>query len=60
MLSLSDNSQADVDGAFNSAPRQLLLDIDNPCFKQMASQIYPYELELNKANSINTEAPYLD
>ena len=37
-----------------------MLSIDNPCFKQMASLIYPYELELNKANSTNTEAPYLD
>ena len=26
----------------------------------MVSQIYPTELQLNKANSLNTEAPFLD
>ena len=43
MLSLSDNNQADVVEAFNSTSRYLdnLLNIDNPYFAQMVSQIYP-------------------
>ena len=62
MLSLSDNNQADIIEAFNSTSRFLddLLNIDNPYFKQMVSQIYPTELQLNKANFSNTEAPFLD
>ena len=61
-LYLSDNNQADVIEAFNSTSRYLddLLDIDNPYFKQMVCQIYPTELQLNKANSSKTEAPFLD
>ena len=43
---------------FNSTSRYLdgLLNIDNPYFKQMASQIYPTELKLNKANFFDTES----
>ena len=29
---------------------------ENPYFKQMVSQIYPIELQLNKANTFDTEA----
>ena len=62
MLSLSDNNQADVVEAFNSTLRYLddLLNIDNPYFAQMVSQIYPTELQLNKANPSDTQAPFLD
>ena len=62
MLSLSDNNQADIIEAFNSTFRYLddLLNIDNPYFEQMVGQIYPTELQLNKANSSETEAPFLD
>ena len=62
MLSLSDNNQSDVVEAFNSTSRYLddLLNIDNPYFEQMVGQIYPTELQLNKANSSDTEAPFLD
>ena len=62
MLSLSDNFQADVVETFNSTSRYLddLLNIDNPYFEQTVSQIYPTELQLNKANSSNTEAPFLE
>ena len=62
MLSLSDNNQTDIIEAFNSTSRYLddLLNIDNPYFKQMVGHIYPTELQLNKANSSNTEAPFLD
>ena len=62
MLSLSDNNRSDVVEAFNSTSRYLddLLNIDNPYFEQMVGQIYPTELQLNKANSSDTEAPFLD
>ena len=62
MLSLSDNNQTDIIEAFNSTSRYLddLLNIDNPYFEQMVGQIYPTELQLNKANSSETEAPFLD
>ena len=62
MLSLSDNNQADIIEAFNSTSRYLddLLNIDNPYFEQMVGQIYPTELQLNKVNSSDTEAPFLD
>ena len=47
---------------FNSTSRYLddLLNIDNPYFEQMVGQIYSTELQLNKANSSDTEAPFLD
>ena len=59
---LSDNNQSDVIVAFNSTSRYLddLLNIDNPYLEQMVGQIYPTELQLNKANSSDTEAPFLD
>ena len=62
ILSLSDNNQPDTIEAFNSTSRYLddLLNIDNPYFEQMVGQIYPTELQLNKANSSDTEAPFLD
>ena len=62
MLSLSDNNQADIIEAFNSTSRYLddLLIIDNPYYEQMVVQIYPTELQLNKANSTDTEALFLD
>ena len=45
-----------------SASRYLddLLNIENLYFEQMVGQIYPNELQLNKANSSDTEAPFLD
>ena len=62
LLSLSDNNPADIIEAFNSTSKYLddLLNIDNPYFEQMVDQIYPTELQLNKANSSDTEAPFLD
>ena len=61
MLSLSDNNQTDIIEAFNSTSRYLddLLNIDNPYFEEMLGQIYPTELQLNKANFSDTEAPFL-
>ena len=62
MLSLSENNQTDFIEAFNSTSRYLdnLLNINNPYFEQMVGQIYPAELQINKANSSDTEAPFLD
>ena len=62
MLSLSDNNRTGIIEAFNSISRYLddLLNIDNPYFEQMDGQIYPSELQLNTANSSDTEAPFLD
>ena len=62
MLSLSDNNQTGIIEAFNSTARYLddLLNIDNPYFEQMVGQIYPTVLQLNKAISSDTEAPFLD
>ena len=58
MLSLSDNNQTDTIEAFNSTSSYLddLLNIDNSFFEQMVGQIYPTELQLNKANSSDTRA----
>ena len=62
MLSLLYNNQPDIIEAFNSTSRYLddLLNIDNPYFERMVGQINPTELQLNKANSSDTEAPFLD
>ena len=62
ILSLSDNNQTDIIEAFNSTSRYLddLLNFDYPYFKQMIGKIYPTELQLNKANSSDTEAPFSD
>ena len=62
MKSLSRENQADIIEAFNSTSRYLdnLLDINNIYFDQMVDLIYPTELQLNRANSSDTEAPFLD
>ena len=62
MMSLSVDKQADVIGAFNTTSRYLddILNIYNVYCDNMASQIYPSELELNKANTSDTEAAFLD
>ena len=62
MMSLSDDKQADVIDAFYTTSRYLddILDINNVYFDNMVSQIYPSELQLNKANTSDTEAAFLD
>ena len=62
MKSLSRENQADIIEAFNSTLRYLddLINIHNIYFDQMVDQIYPTELQLNRANSSDTEAPFLD
>ena len=37
-----------------------ILNIDNPYFEEMVTQIYPNELQLNKTNPTDTEAASLD
>ena len=62
MMSLSDDKQADVIDAFNTTSRYLddILNINNVYFDNMVSQIYPSELQLNKANASDTEVAFLD
>ena len=62
MTSLSDVKQAEIIEAFKSTSRYLddFLNIDNPYFEGMVNSIYPPELQLNKANTSDTEAPFLD
>ena len=62
MKSLSRENQADIIEAFNSTLRYPddLLNIDIIYFDQMVDRIYPTELQLNRTNSCNTEAPFLD
>ena len=58
MMSLSGDKQADIIDAFNTTSRYLddILNKDNVYF----SQIYASELQLNKANTSDTEAAFLD
>ena len=62
MMSLSDDKQADVIDVFNTTSRYLddILNINNVYFDNMVSQIYPSELQLNKANTSDTKAAFLD
>ena len=62
ITSLSDVKQAEIIEAFKSTSRYLddILNTDNPYFEGMVNRIYPPELQLNKANTSNTEAPFLD
>ena len=62
MTYLSDVEQAEIIETFKSTSRYLddLLNIDNPYFEDMVNRIYPPELQLNKANTSDTEASFLD
>ena len=62
MMSLSDDKQADIIDAFNTTSRYLddILNINNVYFDNMVSQINPSELQLNKVNTFDTGAPFLD
>ena len=62
MMSLFDDKQADIMDAFNTTSRYLdnILNINNVYFDTMKSQIYPSELQLNKTNTSDTEAAFLD
>ena len=62
MMSLSDDKQTGVIDAFNTTSRYLndILNINHVYFDNMVCQIYPSELELNKANTSDTEAAFLN
>ena len=62
MMSLSDDKQADVIDAFTTTSRYLddSLNINNVYFDNMVGQMYPSELQLNKANTSDSEAAFLD
>ena len=61
-MSLPDDKQAYIIDAFNTTSRYFdnILNIDNVYFDTMISQIYPSELQVNKANTSDTEAAFLD
>ena len=62
MMSFSDDKQADIIDAFSTTSRYLddILNINNVYFDNMVSQLYPSEFQLNKANTSDTEAAFLD
>ena len=62
IMSLSDDKQADVIDAFNTTFRYLddMLNTNNVYFDNVVSQKYPSELQLNKANTYDTKAAFLD
>ena len=62
MLSLKSDTQAEIITAFNKTSRYLddILNLDNPYFETFVSSIYPRELTLNKANTSDKSAPFLD
>ena len=62
MMSVSEDKQPGVIEAFSSISRHLdfLFNIDNDYFDGLISQICPSDLQLNNANSSETETPFLD
>ena len=56
MKCLSDDKQAGIIDAFNTTSRYLddILNINNVYFYNMVSQIYPSELQLDKAYTFDT------
>ena len=62
MMFLSNDKQADIIDAFNTASRYLddISNTNNVYFDNMVSQIYPSELQLNKANISDKEAAFVD
>ena len=62
MTSLSGDNHADIIEAFKPTARYLddRLNIGIPHFEGMVNKIYPPELQLNKVNTSDTEAPFLD
>ena len=60
VMFLSDDKQADTIDAFNTTSRYSddILNIYNVHFDNMVSQIYPSELQLNKANTYDTDTAF--
>ena len=61
MMSLSDDKQADIIMAFNTTSRYLddILNINIIYFDNIVCQINPSQLQLNKANTSDTETAFL-
>ena len=61
MMSFTDDKQAVVIDTFYTTSRYLedILNINNVYFDNMVSQINPSELQLNKANTTDTEAAFI-
>ena len=62
MMSVSDDKLTDTIDAFNTTSRYLdaILNINKIYFDNMASQIYPRDRQLDRANTSDTEASFLD
>ena len=62
MMSLSDDKQADIVYVLNTTSRYLdnILNSNNVYFDTMVGQRYPSELKLNKANTSEIEATFID
>ena len=62
MMTFSGDKQVEIIETFNSTSRYFddLLNIDNTYADGMVNQIYTSELQLNKANSSDTEASFPD
>ena len=62
MMSLSDDKQADIIDALNTTSRNLddISNFNSVYFDNMVCQIDSSELQLNKANTSDTEATFLD
>ena len=62
MMPLSGDKQADITDAFNTTSRYFddIVNINNVYLDNMLSEIYPSELQLNKTNTSESEAAFLD
>ena len=62
MMSLSGDKQNDIIDAYTPISRYFddILTINTVYFDTMVSQIYPSELQLYRANTSDTEAPFFD
>ena len=64
MVFLSGDKQADIIDAFNTISRYLdnisNINTCNVYFNNMVCQIYPSDLQLNEANTSDTEAAFFD
>ena len=62
MSRLNTSKQFDLIETFNNTSRYLddIFAIDNPNFEKHIKDIYPPELQLNKANKWNKETAFLD
>ena len=62
MISLSDDKQTEIINVLNTTSRYLddILNISNVYFDNVVSRIDPSELQLNKANTSDTGAAFLD